>query len=205
MISICLIGFTWEIRIRNRLSKKAQKSNKLCDLLKFRKARNKANNMKKYAINNSYNNIELNLAETSKNNTKLFRKPLKDLFSVKSRTVIPPLVYSSKIKTKYKCWIIISLRFHFLMIMEFNYQIRFLYVIDISDVDNIVIREQDIIDIITILPSNKAIGTDTRSHKILKSTIYTIVRYLCLLFNRSLNIRLHISLLKENSKCTSFI
>lgn len=84
-----------EIRIRNRLRKKAQKSNKLCDLLKFRKARNKVNNMKKYAINNYYNNIELNLADASKNNTKLFWKLLKDVFSVKSPTVIPPLVYSS--------------------------------------------------------------------------------------------------------------
>lgn len=56
-----------------------------------------------------------------------------------------------------------------------------------SDVDNIVIKEQDSIDIITILPSNKAIGPDTISHKVLKSTIDTIVKPLCLLFNRSLN------------------
>lgn len=56
-----------------------------------------------------------------------------------------------------------------------------------SDVDNIVIREQDIIDIITIKPSNKAIGPDTISHKMLKSTIYTIVKPLCLFFNRSSN------------------
>lgn len=56
-----------------------------------------------------------------------------------------------------------------------------------SDVDNIVIREQDIIDIITIKPSNKAIGPDTISHKMLKSTIYTIVKPLCLFFHRSSN------------------
>lgn len=56
-----------------------------------------------------------------------------------------------------------------------------------SYVDNTVIREQDIIDIITILPSNKAIGSDTINHKMLKNTIYTIVKPLCLLFNISSN------------------
>ena len=61
-----------QIRVRNRLRKKVRQSNKLCDILKFKKARNTVNNMKKYAISNKYDYIEQNLTEASKNNTKLF-------------------------------------------------------------------------------------------------------------------------------------
>ena len=38
--------------VRNRLRKKARQSNKLGDFLKFKKARNMVNNIKKYAISN---------------------------------------------------------------------------------------------------------------------------------------------------------
>ena len=61
-----------QIRVRNRLRKKARQSNKLCDLLKFKKARNTVNNMKKYAISNYYDNIEQNLSEACKNNKNFF-------------------------------------------------------------------------------------------------------------------------------------
>ena len=43
-----------------------------------------------------------------------------------------------------------------------------------------------IIDIITTIPTNKTIGPDNISHKMLKNTVSTIVKPLCLLFNRSL-------------------
>lgn len=38
--------------------------------------------------------------------------------------------------------------------------------------DKIVITEQDVIDIISMLPVNKAIGPDDISHKMLKATIF---------------------------------
>ena len=53
-------------------------------------------------------------------------------------------------------------------------------------IDSIFITEEDIIDIITTIPTNKAIGPDKISHKMLKNTVSTIVKPLCLLFNRSL-------------------
>ena len=52
--------------------------------------------------------------------------------------------------------------------------------------DRIEIVEQDIIDIISVLPVNKAIGPDSISHKMLKATIHTVSIPLCVLFNRSL-------------------
>lgn len=48
------------------------------------------------------------------------------------------------------------------------------------------INEQELIDILSILPVNKAIGADLISHKILKATKFSSVRPLYLLFNRSL-------------------
>lgn len=51
---------------------------------------------------------------------------------------------------------------------------------------NIVINEEEIIDIISILPVNKAIGPDNIRHKILKLAKFTISKPLCLLFNGSL-------------------
>lgn len=51
---------------------------------------------------------------------------------------------------------------------------------------NIFIDEQEVLDIISILPVNKAIGPDLVSHKMLKATLFTVVKPLTLLFNRSL-------------------
>ena len=54
-------------------------------------------------------------------------------------------------------------------------------------IDNIFITEEDIIDIITTIPTNKAIGPDNiKCQKMLKNTASTIVQPLCLLYNRSL-------------------
>ena len=48
----------------------------------------------------------------------------------------------------------------------------------------ITIDEQEVLDIISVLPMNKAIGPDCISHKVLKSII---VKPLTMLFNRSLS------------------
>ena len=56
-----------------------------------------------------------------------------------------------------------------------------------NNLSNIFIEEQEITDIITILPVNKDIGPDCINHKMLKSTKSSIVKPLKLLFNRSLS------------------
>jgi hypothetical protein len=55
-----------------------------------------------------------------------------------------------------------------------------------GSLSDIVIGEQEVIDIIATLPVNKAIGPDCISHKMLKSTVHTIFRPLCMLFDKSL-------------------
>ena len=50
----------------------------------------------------------------------------------------------------------------------------------------ITITVQDITDMINSLQTNKAVGPDLISHKLLKRTINSISKPLCLLFNKSL-------------------
>jgi hypothetical protein len=56
-----------------------------------------------------------------------------------------------------------------------------------SSLLNIHIKESDIEYIIANLDTNKAIGPDLISHKVLKSVRFSISKPLCLLFNKSLN------------------
>lgn len=85
-----------EISLRNRLRKIAMKSNNALDMHKFKKSLNKVNNMKKYAIINYYNNLELSLLDSSKNNPKLYWRLLKNVFNIKMSTEIPPLQFTLK-------------------------------------------------------------------------------------------------------------
>lgn len=59
------------IRKKNRLRLNTLKSNNSFDCDKFKRIRNKFNNMKKHAIEN-YHNIKLQLTDASKNNSKLY-------------------------------------------------------------------------------------------------------------------------------------
>jgi hypothetical protein len=47
--------------------------------------------MKKYAISNYYDNIETYLDDSSKDNTKLYWKLMKDSFNMKLSNEIPPI------------------------------------------------------------------------------------------------------------------
>lgn len=52
--------------------------------------------MKKYVIDNYYNNLELSLLDSSKNNPKLYWRLLKNVFNIKMSTEIPPLQFTLK-------------------------------------------------------------------------------------------------------------
>jgi len=53
--------------------------------------------------------------------------------------------------------------------------------------NNLSVTEQEIQDVISTLNINKACGYDLISHKMLKNTVQSVAKPLCLLFNRSLN------------------
>ena len=56
-----------------------------------------------------------------------------------------------------------------------------------DSLNDIVIEENEVTDIISVLPVNKAIRPDCISHKMLKSTMYTVCKPLQLLFDKSLS------------------
>ena len=83
------------IRIRNRLRSKALRTKNDTDWLKYKTIRNKVNNMKKHALQNYYDNINVYINNASKDNNKLYWKLVKDVFQTKLTNEIPPLKYTS--------------------------------------------------------------------------------------------------------------
>jgi hypothetical protein len=118
---------------------------------------------------------------------------MKDSFNMKLSNEIPPIqvnddtgdnkvVYSDSDKIE-------VLNAYFSSISDINdnnVTLPHMYSLCSDSLDNIVIEEQEITDIITILPVDKAVGPDCISHKMLKSTKETIAKPLTMLFNRSL-------------------
>ena len=52
-----------------------------------------------------------------------------------------------------------------------------------SSFDEIVIQENEIVDVISILPVNKAVGPDCISYRMLKTAAIAVSKPLCILFN----------------------
>ena len=70
---------------------------------------------------------------------------------------------------------------------------------------NITINEQEVLDIISVIPVNKTIGPDCISHKMLKSAIFTIiVKPLTSRFNRSLSEKFFFNIFMEISSSLLF-
>ena len=60
------------------------------------------------------------------------------------------------------------------------------YFVNSKSIEDVHIFEEDVTDIIIILQTNKAVGPDDISHKMLKSTLHTIAKPLLVLINRLL-------------------
>jgi hypothetical protein len=181
------------IRIRNRLRKKALLSNVDTDWSKYRKVRNKVNNLKKHALKNYYDNIDVYINDASKDNNKLYWKLMKDVFQTKPSREIPPIRHTAdngdikyifsdieKIKALNEYFSSIS------NVDESGTNLPDNYLLCEETLSDIVIQEHEIYDIISILPVNKAVGPDCISHKMLKSTAKAVSKPLCILFNKSL-------------------
>ena len=180
------------IRIRDRLRNKALKTRNESDWSAYKKIRNSINNMKKHAISNYYDSIDTYLDDSSKDNNKLYWKLMKESFNIKLSNDIPQIqIYNGngvntlansdadKIEALNTYLSSIS------TIDDTNVTLPNMYSLCNNNLSNIIIEEQEILDIITILPVNKAIDSDCISHKMLKSTKSTVVKPLTLFFNRS--------------------
>ena len=151
------------IRTRDRLRKKALNSKKEIDWVNYHKHRNKVNNMKKYALSNYYDSIDFYISDASINNNKLYWKLLKDVFRAKPTNDIPPLEYTTETGERIIAFSdsdkVDLLNNYFSSVSNVDDSSQQLPQIDYThhfSLSNVTIDEQDIKDILSILPVNKA-------------------------------------------------
>ena len=183
-----------EIRKRDRIRKIANKFNKQSDIDKYKKQRNKVNNLKKTAKEHFEQNLDTLMLENI-SNPKTYWKIMKMLIkSNKGCSNIPPLqniiqdegldevVYEDDEKCE-----LLNKYFSFISSLEDAN-------IPLPDIEHrtnnflrdIVITTDEIVDIIKILNPNKASGPDIISHKMLKLCPEKIAVPLQIIFNKSL-------------------
>ncbi len=182
-------------RNRDRTKALATKSNRAQDWAKYKQLRNKVNNLKKHAKEKFFNNIETIVSDSRTNNPRQYWKLIRHLVkSNKNSEIIPPLkstledgseVYNYSDSDKANC-----LNDFFASISrvnDTNANLPEFIPKTLNHLTDISILESEIIDIISVLNANKAVGEDLISHKILINTKHTISKPLCKLFNKSLN------------------
>ena len=183
-----------EIRKRDRIRKITKKFNKQSDIDKYKKQRNKVNNLKKTAKEHFEQNLDTLILENI-SNPKTYWKIMKMLNkSNKGYSNIPPLqniiqeegldevVYEDDEKCE-----LLNIYFSFISSLEDAN-------IPLPDIEHrtnnflrdIVITTDEIVDIIKILNPNKASGPDIISHKMLKLCPEKIAVPLQIMFNKSL-------------------
>ena len=181
-------------RLRDRQRIIAIRKNNENQWAKYKRLRNKVNNLKKHAKEQFFNNLEETIETTSSTEPKLYWKLLRTFMKTnKSSDTIPPLItdlngvecLSSTDEEKANC-----LNDFFVSVSnvdDSNARLPPLNFQCDSRLSNINVQEEEVSDIIKCLKTNKAVGEDLISHKVLKETCYTITKPLCSLFNKSLS------------------
>ena len=183
-----------QIRVRERLRKKVLRYHRETDIQKYKKQRNKVNNMKKIAKENFENNLDNFLLDSS-SNSKTYWKIMKMLIkSSKGTHSFPPLQNiideqsfdNIVVDEKDKCELMNK---YFSMISKLDEENKPLPHFETkteNSISDIRITEQEIIDVIQILDTRKASGPDKISHKMLKFSPEKIAKPLYIIFNKSL-------------------
>lgn len=160
---------------------------------KYKHLRNKVNNLKKAAKSRFFDNIETKIEDYRLNNTKNYWKSINDLMkNYKSSESIPALKQSIDgvenlcftDEEKANC-----LNDYFTSVSNIddsNTHLPPFVNKTESTIEYIEIQELDVVDIISSLDANKAVGSDLISHKVLKNVKHTISKPLVKLFNKSL-------------------
>ena len=184
-----------EIRIRDRLRRKALKSKRENDITKYKRQRNKVNNLKKIAKENFENNIDNIILENAPN-SKTYWKIMKMLIkSSKGSSCIPPLKNSTRdedlddivFNDDDKCNL---LNKYFALISTLDEEDAIPGDIGLKTdekLQDISINLDEIIDVIKILEPNKASGPDIISHRMLKICPQGVAEPLRIIFNKSLS------------------
>ena len=183
-----------EIRLRDRLRKNVFKFGRESDTLKYKKQRNKVNNMKKKAKENFESKLDNILLDNS-TNPKTYWKIMKMLIkSNKGSNCIPPLrntindehldemVYDDDKKCELlnKYFSLVS------KLEEENIPVPPFESKTNDSITDIFVTDSEIVDFIQILDLKKASGPDKISHKMLKIAPEKMAEPLQIIFNKSL-------------------
>ncbi|XP_063408362.1 uncharacterized protein LOC134691483 [Mytilus trossulus] len=184
-----------ELRTRDRLRKKAFKSKKQSNILKYKRQRNRVNNMKKVAKEKFESNLD-HIILNNVSNTKTYWTIMKMLIkSNNGSNNIPPLqniINTEKIdeiayKDEEKCEL---LNKYFNLISKLNEENINLPQFETKSnnkICDIHVTIQEIIDMINILDPNKASGPDVISHRMFKICPDKVAIPLKIIFNKSLS------------------
>lgn len=182
------------IRIRDRLRKKFLKNKTPNNQSRYKAQRNKVNNMKKHAIEQFYLSINETLSDLKTSNSKLYWKTIKMLLKGDNPSNnIPPLcdpldTSNLVFDNNDKCDL---LNQYFCSVT--NIENRDKHLPDFDDrgreiISDVVIFEQDVLDVLSNLNPNKAVGPDSISNRMLIAVKNEIARPLCMLFNKSIRL-----------------
>ena len=177
------------IRLRDRLRRKALKTNNNQDKIRYKTQRNRVNNIKKHAKETYMNNYE-DLILNQSCGSKTFWQLMGRLAGKQSKTsIIPPLetpndsyaftdLEKANLLNDYFCSIS-TIDDSNINLPEFNIRTD-------SWLLNVNIETSEVIDVLSNLQLNKAVGPDGISHRMLKHTCHSIATPLRKLFNLSL-------------------
>ena len=177
------------IRLRDRLRRKALKTNYNQDKIRYKTQRNRVNNIKKHAKETYMNNYE-DLILNQSCGSKTFWQLMGRLAGKQSKTsIILPLetpsdsyaftdLEKANFLNNYFCSIS-TIDDSNINLPEFNIRTE-------SSLLNVNIETSEVIDVLSNLQLNKAVGPDGISHRMLKHTCQSIATTLCKLFNLSL-------------------
>ena len=179
----------YNIRIRNRLRKKAFQTHSITDFHRYKTQRNKVNNMKKFAKYNYNNNVEDTISNTERGSKTFWQIMGRFMGKYNSDTVIPPLkmhngdyaftdIEKASTLNDYFCTIS--------SVDDSNTELPFFETRTNNEIADINILESEIVDKLGSLKVNKACGPDGISHRMLKYICKTTAVPLCKLFNMSL-------------------
>ena len=196
----------YNIRLRNRLRKKAFQTNSEADIQQYKNQRNHVNNMKKHAKDNYNNNLEDTILNTERGN-KTFWQVMGRFMGKSEDTVIPPLITSDgnyaftdieKASTLNDYFCTIS------SVDDSNTELPYFENRTNTQIADINISQSEISDILSSHKVNKACGLDGISHRMLKYTCKTTAVPLCKLFNMSLQQHAYPNLWKSTTAMPIF-
>ena len=181
-----------EMRLRDRLRNKAKVLNTFDSIDKYKKQRNRFNNLKNSAKENFYLNLDGRLSTCAKRNNTSYWKLLKYIIKDSgSSSLIPPLITNDNIgPTAFSDYEKAeALNNYFVSVSQSDEEDAILPFFKIrcnQEIDIIFIEKQEISDLIKSLPANKASSPDDVNHRLLKHVSETIAEPLQILFNMSL-------------------